>query len=41
MTTPVSGIGFDFGGFTSTNVTGCVSGTDSITLTSVTGWYIK
>ena len=24
MTVPVSGIGFDFGGFTTTNVTGCV-----------------
>jgi len=41
MTVPVSGIGFDFGGFTTTNVTGCVSGTDSITLTSVTGFSLN
>ena len=41
MTVPVSGIGFDFGGFTTTNVTGCTSGTDSITLTSVAGFSLN
>lgn len=41
MTVPVSGIGFDFNGFTTTNVTGCTSGTDSITLTDVTGFSLN
>ena len=41
MTVPVSGIGFDFSGFTTTNVTGCTSGTDSITLTSVAGFSLN
>jgi len=41
MTVPVSGIGFDFGGFTTTNVTDCTSGTDSITLTSVAGFSLN
>ena len=40
MTVPVSGIGFEFDGFTSTDVTACTSGTDSITLTSVTGFSL-
>jgi hypothetical protein len=41
MTVPVSGIGFEFGGFTTTNVTGCTSGTDSITLTSVSDFSLN
>ena len=41
MTVPVSGIGFAFGGFTTTDVTDCTSGTDSITLTSVTGFALN
>ncbi len=41
MTVPVSGIGFEFGGFTTTDVTGCTSGTDSITLTSVAGFSLN
>ena len=40
LTVPVSGIGFDFGGFTTTNVTDCTSGTDSITLTDVSGFSL-
>ena len=41
MTVPVSGIGFEFDGFTTTAVTNCTSGTDSITLTSVTGFELN
>ena len=41
LTVPVSGIGFDFGGFTTTDITGCTSGTDSITLTDVTGFSLN
>ena len=38
MTVPVSGIGFPFAGFTTTNVTDCTSGTDTITLADVSGF---
>jgi hypothetical protein len=40
MTVPVSGIGFEFGGFTTTNAIACDATADSITLTDVTGFSL-